>query len=538
MTVDLFPLRSEQVTIGYGEDPVVHDLSVDIRPGTITTIIGPNGCGKSTLLRALARLMKPSMGSVLLDGQLIHHLPSREVAKRLGLLHQQTITPDGITVEDLARRGRYPHQSFLQQPSRDDEIAVNLALEMTGTADLRHHLVDRLSGGQRQRAWMAMALAQDTPLLLLDEPTTYLDIAHQMEITELVQRLNAEEGRTIVMVLHDVNEAAHASDHIIAMKDGRVIREGTPAEVIEPELLSTLYGVECDVYMHPKSGLPYCVPRSMKDERQSANRPDAPGIRVEKLQTGYGSITISRDLELEIPSGQITAIIGPNACGKSTLLRTCARLLRPADGQVRLGDSPVHKGSHKAFARNLALLSQGAVPPSGFCVEDLVASGRRPHQGLFRQWCRRDEESVESALTRCDLCGLRYNEVGQLSGGQRQRAWIAMALAQDTPVLLLDEPTTFLDIAAQIDLLDIARSLNRHQGRTVVMILHDLNLAARYADYMVAMQDGQVAAQGTPTEVMTESLLRAVFNVEASIITDRRTGAPLVLPTHSVSDVV
>lgn len=528
------PLRSEQVTIGYGEDPVVHQLSIDVVPGTITTIIGPNGCGKSTLLRALARLLKPSIGSVLLDGQIIHHLPSREVAKRLGLLHQQAVPPDGISVEDLVRRGRYPHQAFMQPPSKEDDIAVERALELTSTTGLRSAQVDRLSGGQRQRAWMAMALAQETPLLLLDEPTTYLDIAHQLQIIELVQKLNAEDGRTIVMVLHDINEAARASDRIIAMKDGRIVIEGTPEEVIQPDLVSDLYGAECDVYRHPVDGSPFCVPLSAEGSGILFDGPPAPGIDTNELSTGYGKVTISHNLKVEIPAGKITAIIGPNACGKSTLLRTCARLLKPIGGEVQLGEGRIHAGSHKKFARKLAMLSQGAIPPSGFVVEDLVGSGRRPYQGLLRQWRKVDEDAVEGALNRCDLCGLRYREVDMLSGGQRQRAWIAMALAQDTPVLLLDEPTTFLDISAQIDLLDIARSLNKEQGRTVVMILHDLNLAARYADHMIAMKDGEIFAAGTPHDVLTEELLRNVFEVEASVITDTRTGAPLMLPTRSM----
>lgn len=532
MTVS--PLRSDQVTIGYGEDPVVHQLSIDVTPGTITTIIGPNGCGKSTLLRAMARLLKPSMGSVLLDGQIIHHLPSREVAKRLGLLHQQSVPPDGITVEDLVRRGRYPHQAFLQPPSKEDDLAVEQALELTGTTELRTAQVDRLSGGQRQRAWMAMALAQETPLLLLDEPTTYLDIAHQLQIIELVQKLNAEDGRTIVMVLHDINEAARASDRIIAMKDGRIVMEGTPEEVIQPGIISDLYGVVCDVYQHPVDGSPFCVPRSADSDGPLFGGTAAPGIDTDELSTGYGKVTISRNLKVEIPAGKITAIVGPNACGKSTLLRTCARLLKPLGGEIQLGEGRIHHGSHKQFARKLAMLSQGAVPPSGFVVEDLVGSGRRPYQGILRQWRKDDEDAVEGALNRCDLCGFRYREVEMLSGGQRQRAWIAMALAQDTPVLLLDEPTTFLDISAQIDLLDIARSLNHEQGRTVVMILHDLNLAARYADHMVAMKDGEIVAAGTPHDVLTEDLLRNVFEVEASVITDTRTGSPLMLPTRSM----
>ncbi|HEU4793572.1 MAG TPA: ABC transporter ATP-binding protein, partial [Nitrolancea sp.] len=243
-------LQSHNVTLKYGGDPVVQDLTLNIPNGAITTIIGPNGCGKSTLLRALARLMRPASGTVILDGQLIHQMPTREVARRLGLLRQQPAPLAGITVEDLVRRGRYPHQAFFQPPSGRDLEAVERALDLTGMSGLRRRAVDQLSGGQRQRAWMAMALAQETPLLLLDEPTTFLDVAHQLEVIELVRQINAEEGWTVVMVLHDVNEAAKASHYIVAMKDGRIMREGAPSEILEPGLLTDLYGIDCDVYPH------------------------------------------------------------------------------------------------------------------------------------------------------------------------------------------------------------------------------------------------------------------------------------------------
>jgi iron complex transport system ATP-binding protein len=529
-------LRSDNVTLTYGADPVVADLSLAVPDGKITTIIGPNGCGKSTVLRALARLLRPSGGAVVLDGQLIHRLPTREVARRLGLLHQQTTTPNGILVEDLVRRGRYPHQAFLQPPSRRDEEAVDRALQLTGMTELRRRHVDQLSGGQRQRAWMAMALAQETPLLLLDEPTTFLDVAHQLDVVDLIQRLNAEEGRTIVMVLHDVNEAARASHHIVAMRDGRILRAGPPSEVLEPALLAELYGIPCDVYPHPARDVSVCVPCGRPIAECAACRTVAPGFELETVRAGYDRSTILHDLSLTIPPGMVTAIVGPNGCGKSTLLRTCGRLLKPATGTVRLEGQPVHRGSHRALAKRLALLTQGPVPPSGFLVEDLVAAGRTPHQSFLRQWRAEDEAAVEGALRQCGLADLRYREIETLSGGQRQRAWMAMALAQETPVLLLDEPTTFLDVAAQIELLELVRQLNRTEGRSVVMVLHDLNLAARYADRLVAMKEGQVVAAGTPAEVITPALLRDVFAIDATIIPDPRTGMPLVLPESGVGD--
>jgi iron complex transport system ATP-binding protein len=467
----------------------------------------------------------------VLDGQLIHQLPSREVAKRLGLLAQQAAAPEGLTVEDLVRRGRFPHQGFLHTPTRHDEEAVDHALELAGMGDFRARPVDELSGGQRQRAWIAMALAQETPLLLLDEPTTYLDVAHQLEIMELVVRLNRDEDRTIVMVLHDINEAARVSDQMVAMIDGKIEATGTPSEVLTSDLLNQLYAVDCAVRRHPGNGSIYVVPapRALPNREAKVVDRTAPAIRFDGLGAAYGERRILDRVSTQIPPGKITTIIGPNACGKSTLLRCCTCLLKPACGCSRIDGDDVRSMKRKALARRMAYMAQGSMPPAGFLVEDLVAFGRMPHQGFLRQWRKEDEAAVEDALTQCDLCELRYREIDTLSGGQRQRAWFAMAIAQDTPVLMLDEPTTFLDIGAQIDLLEMAVELNRSQNRTIALVLHDMNLAARYSDWIIAMKNGDVVAAGPPEEVITEALLAQVFDVEATIVTDPDTNTPYVL---------
>ena len=522
-------LAADQMTLAYGEELVIPNLSLDIPDGAITTIIGPNGCGKSTLLRGLARLRPVSQGRVLLDGQEIHRWPTVEIARRLGVLGQQPSSPDGIVVEELVHRGRYPHQSFFQPPSAQDDAAVERALHLAGVQELRRRPVDQLSGGQRQRAWIAMALAQETPLLLLDEPTTYLDLAHQMEVMNLIKRLNTDEGRTVVMVLHDVNEAARVSDRIVAMRGGQIVREGDPDEILDEDLLTALYDTPCDVYRDQHSGRPFYVPRSASCPPRSSSRGGA-AFEISGVRAGYGDAVVVRDLSLTMPAGAITAIVGPNASGKSTLMRSCCRLLATSAGVIRLDGRDVRQGSHKSLAKRLALLLQGATAPAGFSVEDLVAAGRVPHQSLFKQWRSEDETAVESALTRCDLCELRNRPLESLSGGQQRRCWFGMALAQDTPVLLLDEPTTFLDPAAQIALLDIVRTLNRELGRTMVLVLHDLNLAARYADNLVVLKDGEVVATGAPREVMTRDMLREVFGVEAKIFPDPRTGTPLCIP--------
>ncbi|QIG43304.1 ABC transporter ATP-binding protein [Nocardioides anomalus] len=253
-------LGAELVTVGYGGAPVVRELTLDIPDGQVTTIVGPNGCGKSTLLRTLARLLKPTSGRVRLDGASIDDVPTREVSQRLALLPQSPVAPDGLLVRDLVSRGRHPHQRWFQQWSSADEDVVEQALRMTDTWELRDRPIDQLSGGQRQRAWVAMTLAQDTELVLLDEPTTYLDLAHQVEVLDLVTRLNRERGRTVAMVLHDLNLAARCSDLVVVMKDGVVVTQGSPREVFTADCLHEVFGLVADVLEDPRTGLPVVVP--------------------------------------------------------------------------------------------------------------------------------------------------------------------------------------------------------------------------------------------------------------------------------------
>lgn len=252
-------LEAQDLTFGYAGRPIGEHVDLAIEEGSFTVIVGPNACGKSTLLRALSRLLKPSGGQVLLDGKAISSLSSKQVARRLGLLPQTALAPEGITVADLVARGRHPYQSALRQWSRADEEACREALEATGTADLSGRLVEELSGGQRQRVWIAMVLAQQTGLLLLDEPTTFLDIAHQIELMELLTRLH-REGRTVVAVLHDLNQAARYGTRIVALRDGAIVAEGRPADVVTSATIEQVFDLPCKVIEDPVSGAPLVLP--------------------------------------------------------------------------------------------------------------------------------------------------------------------------------------------------------------------------------------------------------------------------------------
>ncbi|MEU7701838.1 ABC transporter ATP-binding protein [Streptomyces sp. NPDC015492] len=254
-------LRAEHLTLSYDQRTVATDLTVDIPDQSFTVIIGPNACGKSTLLTALARMLRPKAGQVYLDGAAIASYRSREVARRLGLLPQSSTAPGGITVGDLVARGRYPHQGMLRQWSAEDEAAVVEAMRRTGVLELAERPVDDLSGGQRQRVWLSMVLAQQTSILLLDEPTTYLDIAHQVEVLDLCARLHAQQGHTVVAVLHDLNQACRYATHLIVMRPGGVIAaQGHPSSVMTAELVEDVFGLPCRIIPDPETGTPLMVP--------------------------------------------------------------------------------------------------------------------------------------------------------------------------------------------------------------------------------------------------------------------------------------
>ncbi len=253
-------LYTKSLDIAYVDRMIVEDLNLSIPAGKITALVGANGSGKSTILKTMARLMKPVKGSVFLDGESIHRQSTKEVAKQLAILPQNPTAPEGLTVSELVSYGRFPHQKGFGSLSKEDKHIVQWAIEVTGMKDFYDRPVDQLSGGQRQRAWIAMALAQQTDILFLDEPTTFLDMAHQLEVLKLLQKLNEEEHRTVIMVVHDLNHATRYAHHMVAIKRGSVVAEGTPQQVMTKDVLRKVFGIEADIITDPRIGVPLCIP--------------------------------------------------------------------------------------------------------------------------------------------------------------------------------------------------------------------------------------------------------------------------------------
>lgn len=271
-------LYTQQLDIAYESRLIVEDLNLSIPSGKITALVGANGSGKSTILKTMSRILKPRKGSVFLDSKAIHQQSTKEVAKQLAILPQNPVAPDGLTVGELVGYGRFPHQKGFGTQTREDREIIRWAIQVTAMEDYFDRPVDQLSGGQRQRAWIAMALAQQTDILFLDEPTTFLDMGHQLEVLKLLQKLNREEGRTIVMVVHDLNHATRYAGHMVAIKTGKVVSQGSPTEVMTREVLRSVFGIEADIISDPRTGVPLCLPFELARENEVAAEVPVPKL--------------------------------------------------------------------------------------------------------------------------------------------------------------------------------------------------------------------------------------------------------------------
>lgn len=270
----MFRLETSKLDIAYEERLIVDNLNIQIPQGKITALVGANGSGKSTILKTMARIMNPKAGSVLLDGKSIHKQSTREVAKQLAILPQNPTAPEGLTVTELVSYGRFPYQKGFGSMRAEDKRMIEWAIEVTGMTEFHDRPIDQLSGGQRQRAWIAMALAQETDILFLDEPTTFLDMAHQLEVLQLLEQLNAAANRTIVMVVHDLNHASRYAHHMIGIKKGKAIATGSPVEVMNSDVLREVFNIEADIVIDPRSGVPLCLPYALAGERQHSAPPE------------------------------------------------------------------------------------------------------------------------------------------------------------------------------------------------------------------------------------------------------------------------
>ncbi|MHA7579252.1 ABC transporter ATP-binding protein [Paenibacillus vandeheii] len=270
----MFRLETSKLDIAYEERLIVDNLNIQIPQGKITALVGANGSGKSTILKTMARIMNPKAGSVLLDGKSIHKQSTREVAKQLAILPQNPTAPEGLTVTELVSYGRFPYQKGFGSMRAEDKRMIEWAIEVTGMTEFHDRPIDQLSGGQRQRAWIAMALAQETDILFLDEPTTFLDMAHQLEVLQLLEQLNAAANRTIVMVVHDLNHASRYAHHMIGIKKGKAIATGSPVEVMNSDVLREVFNIEADIVIDPRSGVPLCLPYALAGERQQSAPPE------------------------------------------------------------------------------------------------------------------------------------------------------------------------------------------------------------------------------------------------------------------------
>ncbi len=511
---------SSGLSLAYGRsDHVVSQVNLMIPRGAITAVVGPNGCGKSTLLRGLAGLMRPEAGSVIIDGQAIAAFGSRELARRVGLLPQDQERPEAVTVEALALRGRYPHLRLLQSPGSDDNAAVDRALMLTEMNEWRHRAMDELSGGQRQRGWIAMALAQDTPAMLLDEPTTYLDLAHRQRVLSLLRRLCDEQGKTVVVVLHELNDALRLADMIVVMEHGTVRAVGSPEELVSGNALDETFGLRFSRFTvpgQPEEHRRYLVPPLREANAKPVVDAPKPFLAAHDVSFRYDDRVVFAGVSVEVPRGAITGIIGPNGSGKSTLLRLLAGLLEPAAGAVQVDGRPVGDVPARERARLVSMLSQQARPPGEMTIAELVALGRHPHQRWYRQWTVGDREVARAAMDSCSVGMLAERRTDSVSGGQLQRARIASALAQDAELVALDEPTSFLDVHHQEEILAFVRGINRGSGRTIVMVLHDIIHAARHTDHLIVLNEGRVVACGPPSRILTPDLVRSVFGVAAA----------------------
>ncbi|WP_053228025.1 ABC transporter ATP-binding protein [Spirochaeta cellobiosiphila] len=524
-------LDINDLSTGYGQKQIIKELNQRISSGEITCLIGPNGSGKSTLLRAIAKLLPMKQGYIYLNGKDISQYKPSEYARKLGFLPQISSQQIQTTVKELVKRGRYPYMGIFQNLQDSDEVAINKALSIAGLMELADKPIDELSGGQRQRAWIAMALAQDTEILLLDEPTTYLDINHRHEILQLIDDLCHIENKTVIVVLHDLNEASLLAHNVIAMANGDVMAFGKGNDIFNSSLMSRLYSTACEEYKtNAPNNLPIILPINNQTIQKSTDDSFPSSLTFNNVKLGYGDQTIINELNLEIKQGTITVILGPNGCGKSTLLKGLIADLHPQSGEILLNNIDTRTlNAHKRAAK-IAMLYQQEDLPEYCSVIEYVQLGRYRHNHWYDQWNRTDRALIDEALSTVNMLEYKKTDIHSLSGGQQQRVRFARLLVQQSDMIVLDEPTSFLDLKSQVDVLECVKKLNKTFGTTVIMVLHDPWQACRYADEVILMNNGSVTNYGKVKSVLSPKALTDLYNVPWI---DLGKEAPLLMPYHT-----
>lgn len=506
------PIKVKNLTSSYGGSDIIKGITHNFPRQSISCIIGQNGCGKSTFLKTLSKMLNNYNGSIYISSKDINKMSSKDIALKLGFLTQSSEAHKGLTVYDLVSRGRYPHKGILQINSPKDKEIIENAIKLTELKDIKHKNLDEISGGQKQRAWIAMIVAQDTDILLLDEPTTYLDIHHREEVIRLIKKLKDSYNKTIVAVLHDIYESQLLSDYIIGIKEGVIIRDGKSIDVINKEFLEELYEVQCDEYkLEDKS---YFLPNVELINSKNNNTNSSDIYRISNLNLSYGKHNVLKNINLNFKKGLIHSVMGINGSGKSSLIKAMVRDNKLVNGELILSNKNLETYSNKELSLQVAYLPQEEELPNGFTVEEYVNLGRFSYNRWYKQWTKDDKRVVFESLKKVGAEKYIDSNLMNLSGGQQQRVRIARLLAQNSDTLFLDEPCSFLDIKGQKEVLDCIRDISINEKKTVIMILHDPWQATLYGDELHIIDNNRVKFSGKKEEFINYKNLKDLYKLE------------------------
>lgn len=503
------PIKVKNLTSSYVDIDIIKGITHNFKKNSITCIIGQNGCGKSTFLKTLSKMLNINSGSIDISGRDINSMNSKEIALKLGFLTQSSETHKGLTVYDLISRGRYPHKGILQINSIKDEKIIENAIKLTELEHIKNKNLDDISGGQKQRAWIGMILAQDTDILLLDEPTTYLDIHHREEIINLIIKLRNTYDKTIITVLHDIYEAQILADYIIGIKDGKIFNKGMATELINKDFLENLFEVDCDEYKFENRN--YYLPSIQRTQLKKINKNYI--YEISKLNVSYEKYNVLKDINLTFDEGLIHCIMGINGSGKSTLIKAMVQENTTISGSLSLLNKKLNSYSNKELSNLIAYLPQEEDFPKGFTVEEYVNLGRFSYNNWYSQWTRNDKKIVFESLEKVGAEKYIKNTLVNLSGGQKQRVRIARLLAQKSDILFLDEPCSFLDIKGQKEVLDCIRQISINEKKTIIMILHDPWQATLYGNKLHIIDENIVKYSGDLEGFINEENLNELYKI-------------------------